>query len=247
MKKLQYMNLKLKRYQELEFYEKIKDWDFSQIKMKIEKKTDWNYYEEIRKVTNENSLCLDLGTGGGEKVLKKYPNVGMIIGTDFSNEMIKTARRNLKNYPERKVKFVQMDNLNITFPNELFDVVSARHTIIDAKRIYDVLKTNGTLIIQGVDKADCIDLKNVFKRGQAYNDEIAISEKDYQDIKNAGFTKIKRLQVLENEYFETEEDLLALLLKTPILEDFSEIKNDDNLINKRISYGFTRRKSNNII
>ena len=33
--------------------------------------------------------------------------------------------------------------------------------------------------------------------------------------------------MLENEYYETEEDLMALLLKTPILDDFSEIKNEE--------------------
>ena len=31
---------------------------------------------------------------------------------------------------------------------------------------------------------------------------------------------------LQNEYYETEDDLMALLLKTPILDDFSEINNE---------------------
>ena len=35
------------------------------------------------------------------------------------------------------------------------------------------------------------------------------------------------VQILQNEYYETEEDLMALLLKTPILDDFSEIENND--------------------
>ena len=215
---------------ELEFYERVKNWDFSQIKCKVERKTDWEFYNQISKVTNEKSLCLDLGTGGGEKVLKKYPKVGMIIATDFSKEMIKTARENLKKYEERNVKFVQMDSLKMTFPKDLFDLVSARHTVIKAKQIYDVLRPRGTLVIEGVDKSDCIELKELFGRGQAYNDEISISEKDYEEIKEAGFSKIEKVEIVKYEYYETEDDLIALLLKTPILNDFSEIEVEHNEI-----------------
>lgn len=217
---------------ELDFYEEIGNWDFSQIKYKVERVTDWNMYEEIAKCTNEKSICLDLGTGGGENLLKNYPNVGLVIGTDFSSSMIETARKNAINYPNKNVRFVQMDNLHMVFPYDLFDVVSARHTIINATEIYDCLNVNGFLIIEGVDQKDCWELKELFKRGQAYNDEIAISEKDYQDIKNAGFSNIQRVEIIENEYYETKEDLLALLLKTPILEDFSELVPNENLEHK---------------
>ena len=220
--------------QELKFYEEIGNWDFSKIKIITEKLTKWDYFEEISKHTNENSLCLDLGTGGGERVLKKYPKVGMIIATDFSDEMIKTAKENLKKYSNRKVKFTKMNNLEMKFPNEIFDLVSAKHTIINAKQIYNCLTKGGTLVIEGIDKKDCWELKELFGRGQAYNDEIAISEKDYQEIKEAGFEKIQKIKIIENEYYETKEDLLALLMKTPILNDFSEIHENKKLGHKKV-------------
>ena len=72
---------------ELKYYDEVGNWDFSQIKYKTENLTEWDFYEKIRKYTNEKSLCLDLGTGGGERILKNYPNVGMIIATDFSKEI----------------------------------------------------------------------------------------------------------------------------------------------------------------
>ena len=220
--------------QELKFYEEIGNWDFSKIKIITEKLTKWDYFEEISKHTNENSLCLDLGTGGGERVLKKYSKVGMIIATDFSDEMIKTAKENLKKYSNRKVKFTKMNNLEMKFPNEIFDLVSAKHTIINAKQIYNCLTKGGTLVIEGIDKKDCWELKELFGRGQAYNDEIAISEKDYQEIKEAGFEKIQKIKIIENEYYETKEDLLALLMKTPILNDFSEIHENKKLGHKKV-------------
>lgn len=219
---------------ELKYYEKIANWDFSHIKCKTKKLTDWDFYKIIRENTNEKSLALDIGTGGGEKVLKKYPKVGMIIATDFSKEMIKTAKENQKKYPEKNVKFVQMDNLNMEFPKEVFDIISARHTIIDAKSIYDCLTPNGTVVIEGIDKNDCIELKEIFKRGQTYNDDIPISEKDYANLVEAGFKKIEKIEILENEYYETEEDLMALLLKTPILDYFSEINSNKDFEHKTV-------------
>ena len=212
------------REKELEYYSKIANWDFSDIKYEEEVFTNWDYFEQIKQNTNEKSLCLDIGTGGGEKVLKRYPNVGMVIATDFSKEMIYTAKENAKRYSEKNIKFGVMDNLDMKFPDDVFDLVSARHTVINAKQIYNSLSKGGTLVIEGVDQKDCWEIKKLFGKGQAYNDKKAISEKDYEDMVEVGFSEIEKIPILINEYYQTEEDLMALLLKTPILDDFSEIE-----------------------
>lgn len=212
---------------ELKYYEEVGNWDFSQIKYKVERETDWEFYAKIKENSNEKSLCLDLGTGGGERVLREYPNVGMIIATDFSPSMIATAKENALKYPDKKVKFTLMDSMNMTLPNEIFDVISARHTVINAKQIFDALIPGGVLVIEGIDQKDCWDLKELFGKGQAYKDKVSIAEKDYQDLKEAGFTKIEKVLIYENEYYETPDDLMALLLKVPILDDFSEINNEN--------------------
>ena len=250
---------------EHEYYDKIGDWNFDEIKYSVERLSIWELYEKIKEYTNKESICLDLGTGGGEMVLKYYPEVRKIYATDFSEEMIKTAKENLKLYPNRNVELLQMDNLNMTFPDKMFDLISARHTVIDAKQIYKALKDDGVLVIEGVDKKDCWELKELFGRGQCFNDEIAISEKDYTDLKAAGFTKVELVEILEDEYYETEEDLLALLLKAPILDDFSEednsefehrqeiekdlleeyvnrYKTDKGILLKRVLYGIVAKK-----
>lgn len=142
--------------------------------------------------------------------------------------MIETANINKKNYPNKNIKFVTMDNLNMKFPNNLFDIITARHTVIDAVQIYNCLSDNGILIIEGVDKYDCWDLKKLFNRGQAFKDDVSISEKDYKDIQNVGFSEITKQEVIQYEYYKTKNDLLALLLKTPILDDFSELNISNN-------------------
>ena len=58
-----------------------------------------------------------------------------------------------------------MHNLNITTENNYFYIPLLIHTCIDAKQIYNTLKSNGILIIRGVDKLDCWELKKLFKRG----------------------------------------------------------------------------------
>ena len=51
------------------YYENIGNWDFDQIKYKTEKQTNWDFYEKIKVYTNKDSICLDLGTGGGDYLI----------------------------------------------------------------------------------------------------------------------------------------------------------------------------------
>ncbi|MBO4815913.1 MAG: methyltransferase domain-containing protein [Clostridia bacterium] len=215
-----------------ERYEELGNWDFSNINLIEEHENNWDMYEEIKKNSNEKSLVLDLGTGGGQKVFSKMPkNIGMVIGTDLSPKMIETAQENLIKHPEVKAKFLVMNNLKLEFPDGLFDIVSARHTVINAKEIYRVLNEKGVLILRGVDKYDCWELKELFGGGQCFNDKVAISKQEFEDIKNAGFKKVQLIELKANEYYKTKDDLFALLLKVPILDGFSVKLRNEEILN----------------
>lgn len=207
---------------EYDYYNELANWSFEEIKYTSEVFTNWIYEDEIKKRINENSRVLDLGTAGGEKVLKRFPECQEILGTDFSVNMIETANKNLIKSGRKNIHFKVMDNLKMDTKDDYFDLVTARHTIIDPKQIYKTLKENGTLLVRGVDKLDCWQLKRMFKRGQAYHDTKPISLIDYENILDAGFTEVELIPLHVVEYYETKEDLYALLLKTPILDDFSE-------------------------
>ena len=93
-------------------------------------------------------------------------------------------------------------------------------------------------------------MKKLFGKGQGYKDKKALSEKDYEDLVNAGFSKVEKVELRINEYYKTETDLMALLLKVPILDDFSEIEDsfeehlksiDSNLFNKYVKRFKTER------
>ena len=206
------------------FYSEQKNWDFSKIKCITiyDKSNEFDFYTIIKKYSNKLSLCLDLGTGGGENLLKYYPEVGYIIAIDNSKEMIETANNNLLNeeYKEKKVKFIVGDNFHLNFPQNLFDLVSARNTNYDPTEVYKILKEGGTFVIQGVDTKDCYELKQYFKRGQGYNDTENESEREYNKFKGVGFTSVKLYKVLFTEYYENKEELLKLLMKAPIINNF---------------------------
>ena len=214
---------------EHDFYNEIKNWDFSDINRTEENFTNWDMYEILRNNSNSESRILDLGTGGGEKVLKNFPEAKEIIATDFSEEMIKTANENLKKSNRKNITFRQMDNLNMDTPSNYFDIVVARHTCTDAKQIYNSLKPGGMLILRGVDKLDCWELKRLFGKGQAYKDTKPISLIDYENILDAGFKDVELIPIHIREYYKTKNGLLALLLKTPILCDFSDTEKNEQL------------------
>lgn len=212
---------------EYNFYNEIKNWDFSMIKCEEENLTNWDMYQILSENAKKNSKILDLGTGGGEKVIKNYPEVQEIVATDFSPEMIKTAKQNLLNSNRKNINFRVMDNLKMDVPANYFDIVVARHTCTDAKQIYKTLKPNGKLILRGVDKMDCWSLKILFGKDQGFKDEKPISLIDYENILSAGFRNVELIPIHIREYYKTKEDLLALLYKTPILDNFSEVSEKD--------------------
>ena len=210
------------RKEEFEYYEEAKDWNFDYFEIETEKLTRWDLFEELKKIVTKDSRILDLGTGGGEKLLKYFPDCKEIIGTDYSPEMIKTAKQNLKKSGRKNIKFRIMDNLAMDVPKNYFDVVVARHTVTDPKQIYDALKVGGVLLIAGVDKYDCYSLKYLFGRGQCYFDKKPISIIDFENVINAGFKDLELIPVYEREYFKNKKLFVEFLNKVPILDDFSE-------------------------
>lgn len=211
---------------EQKYYEEIKNWDFSTFNIISEKLTNWDLYSILRKITNKNSRILDLGTGGGEKLLKYFPEVSEILGTDYSEAMIKTAKENLLQSGRKNITFKVMDNLLMDVPDKYYDVVVARNTPIDAKQIYYFLKEDGHLLVHGVDKYDCYELKLIFGKGQAFKDTKPISIIDYENIISAGFKDVELIPIHVREYFKTRESLYNFLLKVPIIDDFSEEQGD---------------------
>lgn len=207
---------------EKDYYNKTKNWNFDEFNIKSENFTNWDMYEFLKSVTNESSKVLDLGTGGGEKLLSKFPEVKEILGTDYSTEMIKTANKNLLLSGRKNIKFKVMDNLKMDVSHDYFDVVVARNTVTDPKQIYKALKKNGYVIIRGVDKFDAYELKLIFGKGQGLSVNKPISIIDYENVLKAGFKDVILVPIHVVEYFENKDIFYKFLCKVPIIDDFDE-------------------------
>lgn len=196
---------------------KLQGWDFSKIKYEEECHADYNYIEEINKHITSNSLVLDVGTGGGERVLKQFNNAGFVFGIDNCDEMIETARKNLS--------------------NGIFDIVCSRHCWDNPYRAYELLKKEGMYFSEDIENDDCIELKEVFGRGQCFNEKVRLQDKILEILINSGFEKqnIILYQININEYYKTEDDLMYLLLNTPIIMNFLEKKDDDRKFNEYVN------------
>ena len=226
----------MKKVNEKKYYDQIKDWNFDEFQIVSDNLTNWNMYEILKKITNKNSKILDLGTGGGEKVLSSFPSYAKeILGTDYSSAMIETANKNLQNSGRTNISFRVMNNLAMNVPDNYFDVVVARNTITDPKQIIKTLKPNGILLIRGVDMYDCLELKLIFGRGQGTTNNKPISIIDYENVLKAGFKDVELIPIHQREYFKNREVLKKFLLKVPILDEFSKEDGDyDNLYSPSI-------------
>ncbi|MDQ0300647.1 ubiquinone/menaquinone biosynthesis C-methylase UbiE [Salibacterium salarium] len=226
------------------FYDKvgkINGWDFSTLKY-ISEGVTWDFYKEVIKKCDHKDILLDLGTGGGESVLKISSSLLLLIGIDLSSEMIETAQSNLKKSNVSNVNFFQMSSENIQFPSGFFDVISSRHAPFSSKEVFKVLKYEGHFFTQQVSEADKLNVKEAFGRGQAFNQSDGTLKEQYiRELRNAGFSEVKSYEYNAVDYYQRPEDLLFLLKHTPTIPNFGQDKKDFEILNGFIEKNKTEK------
>jgi len=100
-------------------------------------------------------VILDVGTGSGlavRELCKTRPSVGLVVGIDSSEEMIRLARRRAASAGLKNVKFLKMHAEELRFPDGFFDVVVSNCGIDFAgfsecvKEISRVLRPGGLFV-----------------------------------------------------------------------------------------------------
>ncbi|MBU9711721.1 class I SAM-dependent methyltransferase [Evansella tamaricis] len=214
---------------ELEFYDKvgkINGWDFCKLNVTTEG-VKWDFYEEVTKRCKSSDILLDVGTGGGENLLRIASSLLFLVGIDLSRGMMETAQSSLEKSEVPNVRFSQMSSDNLQFPTGFFDVISSCHAPFVPNEIAKVLKNGGTFLTQQVSEADKLNLKTAFKRGQNFWEvDGALKESYLKDLKAAGFTKVQSFEYDAIDYYQRPEDLIFLLKHTPIIPDFGQGEND---------------------
>ncbi|WP_245630336.1 class I SAM-dependent methyltransferase [Amphibacillus sediminis] len=200
----------------------------------------WDFYEEVINKCSDQDILLDMGTGGGEGILKIAPSLLLLIGIDLSSEMIKTAKSNVKKSGASNVRFFQMSSEKLQFPNEFFDVISCRHAPFSSREVFKVLKSGGYFLTQQVSEADKWSLKQSFGRGQAFTKADGTLKEQYiRELSDTGFSEIKSYEYNAADYYQRPEDLIFLLKHTPIVPYFGQNNNDFEILKGFIERNIT--------
>lgn len=220
---------------EQRFYEKTgkaNGWNFSGLKSGAEG-VAWDFYREAANYSAPGSIVLDIGTGGGENVMKLAESCALLVGIDLSEAMVETARANLQKANGQNVRFLEMSAESLHFPEGFFDMVTSRHCPYDAAEAARVLKAGGIFLSQQVSEGDKENVKQAFGRGQAFGQRDGMLKERYIDeLSDAGFMDIESHVYDAVEYYQEPEDLLFLLQHTPIIPNFGEERQDMETFNK---------------
>jgi len=206
------------------FYDRVgktNGWDFSASKYTSEGVL-WDFYQEVIKKSGKNSVLLDIGAGGGEKVLDVFEKFQFVVAIDNSKSMIEVAKKNLVKSGAKNVKFLVMDGFKVKFPNEFFDIISCRHSDFSAKENYRLLRRGGIFMTQQVGKGDKKNIVDFFGYKNRNSEDETSLDKYTQKLKAAGFLKIKSYEYDAIEHYQSLKDLAYLLMHAPIINDFGK-------------------------
>lgn len=154
-------------------------------------------------------VCVDLGSGRGQDVLKMAEEVGQegfVYGIDASEGMLSRAKRNAEKLGIENVQFVSSELESLELPDEVADLAISNCTINHASdkqsvfnELYRILKPGGRFAISDIYSLQAVP--------QEYrNDPEAVAEcwagailrEDYLDlVASAGFTKVQILEESE--------------------------------------------------
>lgn len=216
-------------------------WDFSHLKTR-EEGQGWDFFQEVLKKVRSGNSVLDIGTGGGERILKIAQHFGFVYGIDHSPSMINTANENLRKTKLDNVKFLLMDSSNLDFPDSYFDIVTNRHCGFNPAEVFRVLKKGGYFFTQQVSEGDQVNIKKAFGRGQAYGvKDGTLKNKYLKQLKKLGFRKISAFDYDSKLIYKTDKDYIFLLRYTPTIPDFGKRKNDLEILRKFIEKNKTEK------
>jgi SAM-dependent methyltransferase len=139
-------------------------WDFSRVRDAREP-VPWDYLDVVRRYLQPTDRVLDVGTGGGEKLLSLAACFDSAVGVDASPEMIETARKNKAAAPTEKVSFEVMRGEALRFPDGAFDVVLNRHCTVDVRETFRVLRPGGYFVTQQVGARNTQNICSLFGCG----------------------------------------------------------------------------------
>jgi len=145
-------------------------WDFSYLDDKWEEELpSWSYVDQVRALLPGAFSLLDLGTGGGERLLSLRelwpPRVAV---TEGYAPNLRLARERLEPLGVQVVESEAALYDLLPFEDETFDLVIDRHSGFNIFEVERVLAPGGTFLTQQVDGTNLADLSAAFECEQPW-------------------------------------------------------------------------------
>lgn len=188
------------------------------------------FKEKLLELRGEDKIALDVGCADGRFTLSVAPYFQKIVAIDLSVGMLNAARKLQKENKVENVSFEEQNAKKTTYTDGAFDIIYSRRGPTPFAEFYRLLKPNGYFVGTDIGERDCKAIKEIFGRGQGYNEwNTSRLERDRQELEKEGFEIIFAQEYFYDEYYSSYEDLDLFLQGVPIFEDFDSEKDRKNL------------------
>jgi ubiquinone/menaquinone biosynthesis C-methylase UbiE len=201
----------------------------------------------IKKLGSKKSgTLLDVGCGTGHIIqeLATDRKRSELVGLDVSKAMLKVAKGNCSRLDN--VGLVLADGLKLPFPDQALDIIITRLAEYSPGEAYRVLIEGGCFFKYGLgpqaDKEifeffpERIETENFFFPNNPRKWKKEVSE----PIEKAGFVISDVQDFKENDYYESEEELMDVIEMVPLVKDFD--RNKDRKLVKRLAEKYRKKR-----
>jgi SAM-dependent methyltransferase len=134
-------------------------WDFSRMNT-TQAATPWEYLSVVREHLRSTDSAIDIGTGGGERLIELRTDARTLLGVDPDADMILRARELALREGAANVEFEVGTGEGI---DEHFDVVINRHAPFEPGVIHQLLRPGGYFVTQQVGQNNMANVKLAFQ------------------------------------------------------------------------------------
>lgn len=134
-------------------------WDFSRMHTS-HPATPWEYLSVVRGHLRATDTVIDIGTGGGERLLELSTDARQLLGVDPDPEMITRARELAADKGATSVHFETGTGAEIL---EQFDVVIDRHAPFETQVVHRLLRPGGRFVTQQVGEHNMRNVREAFQ------------------------------------------------------------------------------------
>ena len=138
--------------QEEAFARSFTGWDFTYLNNRmIEEQPPWDYMALAANLMQSAHALLDMGTGGGERLLQLRPLwPKKVVATEDYSPNLALARQRLEPHGIQIYPVELTRTASMPFENDEFDLVINRHSGLNCHEVARILSTGGTFLTQQI-------------------------------------------------------------------------------------------------